>query len=257
MSNDQDNELDKIKSTILDSVSFNRRPISDNELANKIYVDDSIGQRKVLKFNQALQSYLKTSVGNNIYHLTNYDKIQNTHTTIMNYPNTGGYFLQISVLKCNDKNNNGKIQKVIKSTRTKNPTGYSGAQSLPLIGDSFMYDETSSKNQVSNVSSSFERSEVIQISNITFYYNNFSILTNDSFKSMGRFIIHFLLEDNRWSTRYNIPKNDGHSDSSTDWTLLSLSFTEEIYGNKLIYDQVDTAHADMCFSIITRTHSVY
>ena len=74
---------------------------------------------------------------------------------------------------------------------------------------------------------------------------------------MGRFGIQLLLEDNTCSTRYNIPKNDRFSDTSTEWTLVSLIFTVENYGIKLIYDQIETAHADMCFSIITITHSVY
>ena len=73
---------------------------------------------------------------------------------------------------------------------------------------------------------------------------------------MGRFRIQLLLEDNTWSTRYNTPKNDRYSDSSTQWTKLSLNFTEENYGIKFIYDEIDTAHADMCFSNITMTHSV-
>ena len=37
---------------------------------------------------------------------------------------------------------------------------------------------------------------------------------------MARFGIQLLLEDNTWSTRYNIPKNDRYSDSSTDWTKI-------------------------------------
>ena len=45
---------------------------------------------------------------------------------------------------------------------------------------------------------------------------------------MGRFRIQLLLEDHTWSTRYNIPKNDRYSDSSTQWTKLSLNFTVEI-----------------------------
>ena len=73
---------------------------------------------------------------------------------------------------------------------------------------------------------------------------------------MGRFRIQFLFEDNTWNTRYIIPKNDRYSKSSTDWTFLKLKFTIEIYGFKLTYDQIDTAHADMCFSNITITHSV-
>ena len=74
---------------------------------------------------------------------------------------------------------------------------------------------------------------------------------------MGRFRIQLLLENNIWKTQYTIAKNDRYNNNSTDWTLLNLNFTVEKYGIKLIYDQVDTAHADMCFSNITITHSVY
>ena len=35
-------------------------------------------------------------------------------------------------MKCNDKNNNGKIQNFIKSMKTNSPTGYSGATSKLL-----------------------------------------------------------------------------------------------------------------------------
>ena len=155
--------------------------------------------------------------------------------------------LQNWFITCNEKNNNGKIQNFIKSTKTNSSTGYSGATSLAPIGNSFTYIETSSNNHGNNVFVSFERTDIIQISNITFYYNRFSILTNDSLKSMGRFRIQLLLEDNTWSTRYNIAKNDRYSDISTEWTLVSLNFTDENYGIKLIYDQIDTPHADMCF----------
>ena len=74
---------------------------------------------------------------------------------------------------------------------------------------------------------------------------------------MGRFRIQLLLEDNTWSTRYNIPKNDRYIDNSGDWTLVGLNITVENYGIKLNYDQTDTAHVDMCFSNITITHPLY
>ena len=73
---------------------------------------------------------------------------------------------------------------------------------------------------------------------------------------MGRFRIQVLLEDNTWSTRYNTPKNDRYSDSSTQWTKLNSYFTEENYVIKLIFDEIDSAHSNMCFSNITITHSV-
>ena len=256
--NDQDNEFDNNKLTNLDSVIVNRNPNLDNELANEKYIDDELDKNTVLRFNQTLQNYLKVSVGNDTYNLTKYDKIQITDTTEMRYPNIGSDLLQKWNIKSNNKYNVSKIGDFIKSTKTNSPTGHSGATSLPPIGNSFMYIETSSNNHShERVFVSWERTDIIQISNITFYYNRFSILTNNSKKSMGRFRIQLLLEDNTWSTQYSIAKNIQYSTSSTEWTLLNLDFTVENYGIKLIYDQIDTPHADMCFSNITITHSVY
>ena len=256
--NDQDNEFDNNKLTNLDSITVNRNPNLDNELSNKKYVDDSIGEGAILRFSQTLENYLKVSVGNDTYNLTKYIKIQILDTTEIKYPNIGSDLLQKWNIKCNNKIIQSRITDFIKSTRTNSPTGHSGATSLPPIGNSFMYIETSSNNHGhERVFVSFERTDIIQIKNITFFYNRFSILTNNSKKSMGRFRIQLLLEDNTWSTRYNIPKNDRYSDSSTQWTLINLNFTIENYGIKLIYDQIDTPHADMCFSNITITHSVY
>ena len=75
-------------------------------------------------------------------------------------------------------------------------------------------------------------------------------------KSTGRFKNQLLLEDNTWSTQYTIAKNDRCTNSSINWTLLKLDFTQEGYAIKSIYDRVDTPHADMCFSNITITHSI-
>ena len=38
---------------------------------------------------------------------------------------------------------------------------------------------------------------------------------------------------------------------------LSLIFTVENYRFKLLFDRIDSAHADICFSKITITHFVY
>ena len=225
--NDQDNEFDNNKVTNLDSVTVNRNPSSDNELSNKKCIDDELDKNTILRFNQTLQNYLKVYVGNDVYNLTKYDKIQITDTTIIKYPNTEGYLLQNWVIKCNEKNNNGKIQNFIKSTKTNSPTGYSGAITLPPIGNSFMYKETSSDNHGNNVFVSWERTDIIQITNITHYYNRISILTSDAHKAMGKFRIQLLLEDNTWSTQNTIPKDNQFSNISTDWTLLKLNFAVE------------------------------
>ena len=125
-----------------------------------------------------------------------------------------------------------------------------------------MYIETTGNNNNqnnngANVFVTLQRTDIIQITNITFYYNRFSILTNDSLISMGRFKIQLLSEDNTWHSQYTIAKNSQYSSSSIEWSFLNLDFTVENYGIKLIYDQIDSPHADMCFSDITITHSVY
>ena len=71
----------------MESIIVNRNPSLDNELANKKYVDDSIGEGIILRFNQTLENYPKVSVGNFKYNLTNYDEYQVTDTTIIKAPN--------------------------------------------------------------------------------------------------------------------------------------------------------------------------
>ena len=60
------------------------------------------------------------------------------------------------------------LQNFIKSTKINSPTGFSGATSLPQIGNSFMYIETSSNNHHNIVFVSFEGTDLIQISYIIF-----------------------------------------------------------------------------------------
>ena len=258
----QDNNLNDKKLTNINSITINNNPTDDDHVSNKKYVDDQLDKNTIVRFNQTLQIYLKVSIGSDIYHLTKYNKIQLTNETILKYPNSGSYLLPLWRIVCNDRNKNGKQNNFVKSTKTNSPTADSGASSLPPIGSAYMYIETSGNNNNqnnngANVFVTLQRTDIIQITNITFYYNRFSTLTNDSLKSRGRFRIQLLLEENIWTTQYTIPKHTQYSNTSTEWTLLKLNFTEENYGIKLIYDQIDSLHADMCFSDITITHSVY
>ena len=254
--NNQDNDLKDNKLTNINSITINNNPTDDNHVSNKKYVDDELDKNTILRFNQTLQNYLKVSVGNDIYNLTKYNKIQLIDITIIRYPNHGGYLLQNWNIKCNDKNNNGKLQNFLRSTKTSFPTGDSGSTGLPPIGDSFKFIETSSNNYGNNVFVSFERTDINQITNISFYYNIYSS-SNQNLRAMGRFRIQLLLENNSWSTQYTINKNTQYSDISTDWSLLNIDFTTQNYGIELVYDQIESAHADMCFSNITITHSVF
>ena len=181
--NDQDNEIDSFKLTKLDSITVNRSPISDIQLAKKNYVDDSLGGGNFLRINPTLENYLKVSVRNDVYILIKFEKIQTTDATITN-GYSGGYPLQQSTIKSINKNINGKTQNSIKSTKKSSPTSHSGATNSPAIEDSIMYVETSRNSSGSeNKFLSFEPTDNIQISNISFYYNRYPILSRNSIKS--------------------------------------------------------------------------
>ena len=194
--NNQDNEFDNNNRTNSDCITNIKHPLSDNEVANKKYVADSIGEGTLVRFFQTLSKYLEVSVGNDTYNLSKYDRIQIIDITSERTSNTGGYVLPLWKVYCNDKNGGGKKSTFIKATKSSSSTNHSGATSIPPVGNSFTFIETSSNNHGNNVYVSFEQAEIIQVSKIKFYYNRFSILTNNSLKHMGRFSIQLLLEGN-------------------------------------------------------------
>ena len=258
MINIPDNDFTDNKLTNIDSFAVDGNPISVNELTNKKYVADSLGGGKNLRSSLSLENYVKISVAEGVHNLTQYDLIQCTDITKIKTVNSGQDLIHKWFSRFNDKIINGKIQNFSKSTKTSSPTSHSGAISLPPNGDSCMFFETSSSiSRSDNSFCNWERTDIIQITNITFYYNRFSIITISSLKSMGRFRIQLLLRDKTWSTRYNIPKNDQSSISSTQWTLVSSNFGVENFGVKIISGQIDTPHADMCFSNFSTTHSIF
>ena len=81
--NNQDYDFNDKKLTNINSITINRNSTSDSELSNKKYIDDELDKNTILRFNQTPSNYLKESVGNDIYNLTKYNKIQLTDTTII------------------------------------------------------------------------------------------------------------------------------------------------------------------------------
>ena len=73
------------------SIRVKRDPTSDDELANKKFVDTLKGDCNILSFNQTLQNYLKASLGNDVYSPAKNDKIQITAKTVFKNTNTGRF----------------------------------------------------------------------------------------------------------------------------------------------------------------------
>ena len=174
----------------------------------------------------------------------------------MKSPNSGLDLLQKWKIECRDRNNNAKINNFIKSTKTNSPTDEAGATSLPPIGDSFMFIESSGNNHGNHTYVRLIRTDIIQITNISFYYNRYSI-SNDDLKAMPRFRIDILLENDTWVNKYTIEKNTQFSTESTEWTDLNLDITQQNYGLRMIFDRIDSAHADMCISNISITDTLF
>ena len=86
------------------------------------------------------------------------------------------------------------------STKTNSPIGNTGATSLPPIVDNFMYVEMSGNNNSHNIFVSFARTDIIQISKITFYSNRFSAGNS---KSMERIRIQMFLPNGQWHSKNN------------------------------------------------------
>ena len=158
--NNQDKDLNDFKLSNLESITVNRDPTSDNELANKKYIDDELDKKTSLRFHQTFENHLKVSVGNYIYNLTKYDKIQLIDESEKRWLNAGQYMLSRWSIKSVNKVGGGKIGNFPKSTKTCSPTSHSGALILPPIGNSFMYIETSSKIHGKIVFVSFERRDI-------------------------------------------------------------------------------------------------
>ena len=256
--NNQDNDFNDNKLKNFDSITVNRNPTLDNELTNKKYIDDELDKNTIVRFSQTLQNYLNVSIGNDTYNLTKNTKITITDVTELLFLHIGIGQLQKWNIYFNKMINQARINDFIKSTKTTSPTSSSRATVLPRIGNAFMYKETSGNNSGNdNTFVSWERTDIIQITNISFYYNRYSILTYDHLNRMGRFRIQLLLIDDTWSTVYTRAENTQFNDTSTEWTLINLNFTQKKIGNKLIPDRIESAHADMGFSNITKTLSVY
>ena len=221
--NNQDKDFNDNKLTNLDSLTVNRNPSSDNELTREKYVDVELEKNTIVRFNQTLENFLKVSAGSDVYNLTNHNKKSITDITEIKFPNIGTELLQNWKIYCNNKNNPSRITDFKRSTKSNSPTSEAGATSPAPIGNAFMYIETSGINSGNDIIFvSWERTDIFQITNITFYDDRYSILTNVSEKSIGRFRIQLRLEDNTWSTQNTIPKNSQYSNTSTEWTLLNL-----------------------------------
>ena len=171
--NNQDNDLNDNKRINLYSVAVNREPCSDNELANKKYIDDEVDKNTILRFNQTLENYLKVSVGSDTYNLTIYDKIRLVDITFIKHGN-GAYLLPRWKVVCKNKNNIGLPTIFIRATKTVSPTSQSGATVLPPFGNAFIYIETSSNNHGhERVFVSWERTDIIHLLKLLFIITDF------------------------------------------------------------------------------------
>ena len=105
----QDKSFSDYKLTHLNSITYKMFRSSDYELASRKFIDDAINEIIILRFNQTLQVFLKVRVRNYFNNLPKIDRKQITDISLFKYPNKGGWLLLENLIKCNDKNNIGKM----------------------------------------------------------------------------------------------------------------------------------------------------
>ena len=69
--NDQDDEFDNYNLTSLDSITVNRDPISDNELASKKYIDDPTRKGTIVRLIKHCKTISKFPLGMMFINLLN------------------------------------------------------------------------------------------------------------------------------------------------------------------------------------------
>ena len=74
---------------------------------------------------------------------------------------------------------------------------------------------------------------------------------------MGRFPVLLFLPNGQRHSKIIIAEQTKYSTTSKERILLKLDFTEANFGINLIYDEIDTGLADMYFSKVKKTHSVF
>ena len=257
--NNQHHDFNDNKLTNINSITINNNSTDDNHVTNKKYIDEELDKNTIVRLNDdSNDRYLQVHNNNTAYNLQIDNKTQIIDITKLIFPNSGTDLLQNWKIICNNRLGEGLPSDFVKPTKTISPTGSSGAMSLPPIGTCFMYIETSANNHNStndNVFVSFERTDIIHISNITFYYNRFSTSIADK-RNMVKLEIQ-LLRNGVWETDYTISKDNNFSILSTDWTLFNMNIiSQPNYGIKINYSGINSAHADMCFIEINITHSI-
>ena len=253
----EDNNFNDKKLTNINSITIKNNPSDNNHVSNKKYIDDELDKNTIVRLNDdSNDRYLQVRINNTAYNLLIYNKTQTIDLTKIIYPNIGIELLQNWKIICNNSLNEGKPSDFVKSSITSTPTGITGANVIPPIGNSFMYIETSSLNNGQNVYVSFERTDSIHISNITFYYNRYSLRTSFH-RGFGNFDIQ-LLRDGSWETEFTIEKDIDYGTNQSNWTLLNINIlSQPNYGIKLLYSDIPTAPSDMCSSDIHITHSIF
>ena len=135
---DQHNEFGNNKFTNLDSITFKRNRLLNEELSNKKYVDNELDKDTFLRFNQTLQNYLKVSVGNDVGYIAKYDRKQIFDATIFFTGNAEGHLLPSLKIECIDRNNAEKTTSFLTTVKSISPTPITGSSSIPPVGDSFI-----------------------------------------------------------------------------------------------------------------------
>ena len=75
--------------------------------------------------------------------------------------------------------------------------------------------------------------------------------------NMGKLEIQ-LLRNGVWETEYTMDNDTNFCKLSTDWNLFNMNILSQPNNViKLVYSGINSAHADICFSDINITHSIF
>ena len=121
---------------------------------------------------------------------------------------TGGYLLQQWIIKCKDNCNSGKEQHLLEQQKQNRQIQIQDQRAYSPLGYGFKNIKTTCNNFGQKLLVNFEGTDIIQFSNITFYFNNFFAGCN---KLMRFFRVQIFSTNSQWLSIYINDENTNYT----------------------------------------------
>ena len=219
------------------------QPLNDNDIVNKIYIDKIFAD--IIKRNNQNDDYISFLDNDNVeYKLVKYrPKITLTNESL---------FSASSAPDCNSLwlyyTQSGVITNVISGQNIPTPVNWRTGPGVLYNNIPYMSFQSHFLN--SNTYAEISRFDLHSIIKIELIINRYS---QDNI--MGEFSIFYKNSNDEWVEIHKIGEN-ANINAINEWETITLSISENNYGNKIRHDKKNSTNQMCCILKITLTHTI-